>query len=188
MENEPMQPSAISDVLSKNGFIHKVCMDKDFFGNALPKSLTTLEFATLFSMKALPVIRSNLKALTHISSERLQEYRRPQNALHLLAQVHKKSDHEFTEIDKKMVKYNGSPYLARSYKFVKADYFKLEVSKSPLGVRSHMNPKTTAYGLLKLMSRLARGAEKEILPHYMHNGDYQTLQEYLDLYTNVPSV
>jgi hypothetical protein len=155
-------------------FIHKTSVRKS--GNF--EKFTKIEMSVLTTLKGTSIIQKNFQNLAPVSNIEIHTCARKQNALHLIAQLMKPNDLKQTEITKGFFRYNNAIYFLRIYKLIGADFAKTEITKVPLGQRAGMDAVKTVNGLTDVMKHVVRNAEKELLPHYLHLGNYETLEEF----------
>ncbi len=155
-------------------FVHKTVTKNEY----KTAQFTKVELAVLCSIQGYETVRRNMRDLPSIEWEEVRSAPRWKNALSLMAQMEQVSNEDFSEGEKGFCLYNNAPYFGRCYKMVGKDYFKVEGTKVPLGQRGWMPPEATVGGLCDFLSRLVRGAEVFLQPHYTHDQEYMTIQEF----------
>ncbi|MBU0766940.1 hypothetical protein KKF55_04125 [Patescibacteria group bacterium] len=163
----------------RNKILQGVFIDKTVGTSDDPEenSLTKEELAVLLELKALRGFNKNLEKIneSRVSTKELLAMTQSAKVLHLISQLSNQSTDKKTEMQRGIYKYNNGMYLARSYKLVGNNYFKLEITKALIGKATSMDRRATALGSMKLMKVLLNGIEEFVLPYWLHNKDFTPL-------------
>mgnify|MGYP007032484200 CR=1 FL=1 len=161
-----LPPMTMKDVLDF-AYADKVV----FADTSDPNAVTKAEVAALVSIQGLQTVYRNMEKLEEVSNGTLHAVSGP-FALHIMRQLSKPSTDKLTEGMKKVVNHRGTHYLVRTYKFVDADYFKVEVTRAMPDHLNFMDLKTTVGGSVKLLRKVIGGGRMWLLPHYMSRKDF----------------
>ena len=153
-------------------------MNKNIFVHA--HTAKKIEMACLLPNWTYEVVVQNISKLIIKSPQEIPWEKRRQ-LLPALALLKKKSCETYTECLKCLVLYNNAYYLVRTYKFVGSMHYKLEVTKFVNSQQTSLIKAKSIKGSSKLFSSLIRGIEDTLLPYYLHQGEFFSVEEFLNL-------
>jgi hypothetical protein len=140
--------------------------------------VTKGEVAVMLGRQAIKPVHRNIDKLTEVSKGQLYLWS-GSYALHLYRQLQKKSSDKFTECEKKLIIHSRNLFLVRAYKFVDADYFKVEVTMAKPAEREYLLLRPLVEDSVRLLERIVGGASSWLLPSYMHRKDFTPVTDVL---------